>query len=145
MQPYHLYDDGCWAVNKIGNERLKTTFAFNSFINKGIKVCFGSDFPVATLNPIEGIYAAVTRHTADGLNPDGLIPEEKITVEHAVNSYTINAAYAAYEENLKGSISKGKLADFIVLSKNIFEIDYAEIKNTFVEKTIFDGKIIYSI
>jgi hypothetical protein len=145
MQPYHLFDDGCWAESKIGKDRLKTTLAFMSFIDKGIKVCFGSDFPVATLNPILGIYTAVTRHTANGLNPNGLIPDEKITVEEAVKAYTINAAYAAFEENIKGSITPGKLADFIVLSKNIFDIDPNEIKNVIVEKTIFDGKEIYSI
>ncbi|HPN39699.1 MAG TPA: amidohydrolase [Melioribacteraceae bacterium] len=145
MQPYHLFDDGCWAKSKIGEERLKTTLAFNSFINKGIKVCFGSDFPVATLNPILGIYAAVTRHTADGLNPNGIIPEEKISVLQAVNAYTIDAAYASFEENIKGSITAGKLADFVVLNKNIFEINPNEIKDVYVEKTIFDGNIIYSV
>ena len=145
MQPYHLFDDGCWAKNKIGVERVKNTLAFNSFIQNNIKVCFGSDFPVATMNPILGIYAAVTRHTADGLNPNGLIPEEKITPQQAVDAYTINAAFAAFEENIKGSITPGKLADFVVLSKNIFNIEPNEIKNVIVEKTIFDGKEIYSI
>lgn len=144
MQPYHLFDDGCWAINKIGYERLKNTLAFNSFIKNNVKVCFGSDFPVATLNPILGIYTAVTRHTADGKNSNGLIPEEKITVEEAVKAYTINAAYAAYEEDIKGSLIAGKLADFVVLSDNIFEIDPNNIKDAFVEMTIFDGEIIYS-
>ncbi len=145
MQPYHMYDDGCWAESKIGKERLKTSFALKSFIDEGVKVCFGSDWPVATLDPVQGIYTAVTRHTLDGKNPNGFIPEEKLTVKQAVDGYTIHAAYASYEENIKGSITPGKFADFVVLSENIFTIPPEQIKNVKVIKTIFDGKVIYSV
>lgn len=143
-QPYHLYDDGPWAVNKIGEERLKTTYAFKSFLNHGIKLCFGSDWPVSTLNPIEGIYTAVTRHTTDKKNPNGLIPEEKLTVEEAVKCYTINAAFACFDENNSGSIETGKYADFIVLERDIFNIEPDKIKDVKVKMTIFNGEIIYS-
>lgn len=143
MQPYHLYDDGCWAEKKLGSDRIKRSWAFKSLMDSGAKVCFGSDWSVATLDPIKGIYAAVTRHTADGKNPNGFVPDEKITVEQAVECYTINCAYAAYMENEIGSIEKGKFADLVVLSENIFEIEKEKIKDVFVELTIFDGEIIY--
>jgi len=142
-QPYHLFDDGCWAEKKIGSERLRNSFAYNSLLNSGVKMCFGSDWPVVTLNPLTGIYAAVTRQTADGHNPKGLVPDEKISVEESVKAYTINGAYAAFEENIKGSISPGKLADMVVLSENIFEIEPEKIKDVRVVKTILDGEIIY--
>ncbi|GAB4140104.1 MAG: amidohydrolase [Ignavibacteriales bacterium] len=143
-QPYHLYDDGSWAVNKIGDERLKTTYAFKSFIKNGIKLCFGSDWPVSTLNPIEGIYAAVTRQTSDGKNPNGLVPEEKLTVEEAIKCYTINAAFACFDEKNSGSIECGKYADFIVLDCDVFNTQPEKIKDVKVRMTIFDGEIIYS-
>ncbi|PJA95912.1 MAG: amidohydrolase [Ignavibacteriales bacterium CG_4_9_14_3_um_filter_34_10] len=144
-QPYHLYDDGPWAINKIGNERLRTTYAFNSFLKNNIRLCFGSDWPVSTFNPIEGIYAAVIRQTSDGLNKNGLISEEKISVEDAVKCYTINAAFASFSEELVGSIETGKFADFIVLDENIFTISSEAIRDVKVEMTIFNGEIIYSL
>jgi predicted amidohydrolase YtcJ len=90
-----------------------------------------------------GIYAAVTRRTLDGKNPDGWVPEQKISVEDAIKCYTINSAYASFEENIKGSIEVGKLADLVVLSDDILTIDPIEIENVVVEMTVFDGKIIY--
>jgi predicted amidohydrolase YtcJ len=144
MQPYHLYDDGVWVEKKIGLERMNGFLAFNTFLNNKVKICFGSDWSVSTLNPIKGIYTAVTRQTACGTNPNGLIPEEKISAEEAVECYTINAAYAEFAENKKGSIEVGKFADMVVLSENIFEIPPEEIQNVSVLKTIFDGKEIYN-
>jgi predicted amidohydrolase YtcJ len=114
-----------------------------SFLNAGIKVCFGSDWEVAPLNPLAGIYAAVTRRTLDGKNPDGWLPEQKISVEDAIKCYTINSAYAAFEENIKGSIEPGKLADFVVLTEDILTINPADIINVKVDRTIFDGQVIY--
>ncbi len=105
-------------------------------------MCFGSDWPVVTLNPLAGIYAAVTRQTANGGHPGGLIPEEKITVEQAVRCYTMNGAYAAFQENILGSLTPGKLADMVVLERNIFEIPAEEIKEVKVRMTIGDGRII---
>ncbi len=142
-QPYHAIDDGCWAEKRIGKERLQYTYPFKSFIEKGVKLCFGSDWSVAPLNAILGIYAAVTRRTLDNKNPDGWIPGQKISVEDAIKCYTINNAYASFEENIKGSIEIGKLADFVVLSDDILSIDPVKIKDVKVEMTVFDGEIVY--
>ena len=143
VQPYHCIDDGVWAEKRIGPERIKTTHPYKSLIKNGAVVAFGTDWPVAPLNPLYGIYAAVTRQTVDGKNPNGWIPEEKISVEDAIKCYTLNAAYASYEEKIKGSIEVGKLADFVVLSDDILSIDPNDIKNVKVEKTIFNGEIVY--
>lgn len=143
VQPYHCIDDGVWAEKRIGPERIKTTHAYKSLINSGAVVAFGTDWPVAPLNPLLGIYAAVTRQTVDGKNPDGWIPEEKISVEDAIRCYTINSAFASYEEKIKGSVEVGKLADFVVLSEDILSIDPVKIKDVVVEMTVFDGEIVY--
>lgn len=143
VQPYHCIDDGVWAEKRIGTERIKYTYPFKSFLEAGVKICFGTDWYVAPLNPLLGIYAAVTRRTLDGKNPDGWIPEQKISVEDAIKCYTLNSAYASFEENLKGSIEPGKLADLIVLSDDILTIDPVRIKEAEVVMTVFDGKIIY--
>jgi predicted amidohydrolase YtcJ len=140
MQPSQLYDDGVWAEEKIGKERLKGTHAVKSLLDNEIKVCLGSDWTVTPLNVIHGIDIAVNRKTKDGANAGGWIPEEKISVEHAVKAYTLDAAYASFEENTKGSIEVGKLADFAVLSENILEIPSEEIQNVKVVNTIFDGE-----
>lgn len=143
VQPYHCIDDGVWAKKRIGPERIKYTYPFRSFLDAGVKLCFGTDWSVAPLNPILGIYAAVTRRTLDDLNPDGWVPEQKISVEEAIKCYTINSAYAAFEENIKGSIELGKLGDMVVLDQNIFEVNPADIKFINVDMTVFGGKIIY--
>ena len=142
VQPYHAIDDGVWAEKRIG-DRIKYTYAFKSFLDAGVKMCFGSDWTVAPLDALYGIYAAVTRRTLDGKNPDGWLPEQKISVEEAIKCYTINSAYAAFEENVKGSIEVGKLADLVVLSDDILTIDPVKIKDTKVDMTVFDGKVIY--
>ncbi|MBT8383349.1 MAG: amidohydrolase [Ignavibacteria bacterium] len=143
VQPYHCIDDGVWAEKRIGAERIKTTHPYSSLLENKTKLAFGTDWPVAPLNPLYGIYAAVTRITPDGKNPNGWIPEEKISVEDAIKCYTLNSAYASFEENLKGSIEVGKLADFVVLSGDILTINPIEIKNVKVTMTVFDGEIIY--
>src|SRR5580658_1761522 len=143
VQPYHAIDDGRWAQNRLGPERVKTTYAFRSLIDSGATVCFGSDWPVAPLSPLTGIYAAVTRRTIDGKNPDGWMPEQKVTVAEAVKAYTVNAAYAEGEENIKGAIRPGMLADIAVLSADIFHIDPVQIESTTAVMTIVDGRIAY--
>ncbi len=143
MQPYHAIDDGRWAEKRIGHERCKTTYAFRTFLDSGVKLCFGSDWPVAPLDPLIGIYAAVTRRTLDDKNPNGWFPEQKISVQEAIECYTINNAYAAFEENLKGSIIKGKLADFVVLSEDILSINSIHIQSVQVVMTVVGGKIVY--
>lgn len=143
VQPYHCIDDGVWAEKRIGPERIKYTYPFKSFLDAGVKMCFGTDWYVAPLNPLLGLYAAVTRRTLDNKNPEGWIPEQKISIEDAIKCYTINSAYASFEENTKGSIEVGKLADLIVLSDDILKIDPVKIKNAEVVMTIFDGKVIF--
>jgi predicted amidohydrolase YtcJ len=144
VQPYHAIDDGRWAEKRIGHERCKTTYPFRAFIDHGVKMCFGSDWTVGPLSPILGIYAAVTRRTTDGTNPNGWFPEQKITVAEAIEAYTINCAYAAFEEHEKGSITPGKMADLVVLSDDILTIDPVKIENVAVEMTIVGGKTVYA-
>jgi predicted amidohydrolase YtcJ len=143
MQPYHCIDDGRWAEKRIGPARAKTTYAFRSLLDSGAMLAFGSDWTVAPLDPVLGIYAAVTRRTLDGKNPGGWVPEQKITVEEAVRAYTTGSAYAEFAENVKGSITPGKLADLVLLSQDIFKIDPVEIENVRVTMTITGGRVVY--
>jgi predicted amidohydrolase YtcJ len=143
VQPYHAIDDGRWAEERIGPKRIKTTYAFRSLLDAGATLAFGSDWFVAPMEPLLGIYAAATRRTLDGKNPQGWIPEQKITVAEAVHAYTMGSAYASGEENIKGSIEPGKLADLAVLSQDIFAVDPTEIERTRVDLTVFDGQVIY--
>jgi len=143
VQPFHAIDDGRWAETRLGPERIKTTYAFRSLMDSGAMVAFGSDWPVAPLSPLTGIYAATTRRTIDGKNPNGWMPQEKVTVEQAVKAYTFNAAYAEREETIKGVLQPGYLADIIVLSEDIFRIAPVDIQKVKVDLTIFDGRIVY--
>ena len=144
MQPYHLMDDGRWAEKRIGPERAKTAYAFRTLLDTGAHLAFGSDWDVAPMSPLLGIYGAVTRTTLDGKHPDGWTPSQKISVAEAVYAYTMGSAYASFDEKVKGSIEPGKLADLVVLNDDIFAIDPAKIADARVYLTIFDGKIITS-
>jgi predicted amidohydrolase YtcJ len=143
MQPYHAIDDGRWAENRIGPNRAKGTYAFRSLLDAGATLAFGSDWFVAPMEPLMGIYAAVTRRTLDGKRPQGWVPEQKITVAEAVRAFTMGSAYASGDEKVKGSIEVGKLADLVVLSADILKIDPVEIEKAKVVMTIFEGKVIY--
>ncbi len=143
MQPYHAIDDGRWAYKRLDEKRLKGTYAFRSLLDSGATLAFGSDWFVAPLNPILGIYAAVTRRTLDDKNPSGWVPEQKITVEEAVKAYTFGSAYAEFQENAKGTITVGKLADLVILSDDIFTMNANQIGKAKILTTIVDGKIIY--
>ncbi|MGH7658608.1 MAG: amidohydrolase, partial [Gemmatimonadales bacterium] len=110
MQPYHAIDDGRWAEKRIGPERIGTTYAFRSLLDSGARLSFGSDWTVAPLNPMEGVYAAVTRRTLDGLNPDGWVPDQKITLEEALRAYTSGNAWAMHREERLGILREGYLA-----------------------------------
>jgi len=143
MQPYHAIDDGRWAEKRIGKERAKTTYAFRSLLDAGATLAFGTDWTVAPLNPMLTIYAAVTRRTLDGKNSKGWVPEQKISVEETVRAYTVGSAYAEFQENVKGSITPGKLADLVILSRDIFKIDPKEIETVQVELTMVDGRVVY--
>jgi len=143
MQPYHAIDDGRWAEKRIGHERAKSTYAFRSLLDAGAVLAFGTDWTVAPLDPIQTIYAAVTRRTLDGKNPLGWIPEQKISVEESVRAYTLGSAYAEFTEKEKGTIAPGKLADMVILSRDIFKIDAKEIENAKVVLTIMGGRVVY--
>jgi predicted amidohydrolase YtcJ len=145
MQPMHVYDDGKWAVKRIGPARLKGTYAFRTLLDTGAVLAFGSDSPVANLNALFGIYAAVTRQTSDLKNPTGWIPEQKITVDEAVRAFTYGAAYAEFQEDVKGTLEVGKLADFVIISDDIFAIDPPKIRDARVLMTVVDGRVIYEV
>ncbi|OZA61854.1 MAG: amidohydrolase, partial [Sphingobacteriales bacterium 39-40-5] len=129
MQPYHAIDDGKWAEKVIGPERIKTTYAFKSLLDNQAVLAFGSDWFVAPPTPTEGIYAAVTRRTLDDKNPEGWVPEQKMNVEQALKAYTYSSAYASFDENNKGILKKGYLADFVILDQNLFDIKAEAIRD----------------
>jgi predicted amidohydrolase YtcJ len=143
MQPFHAIDDGRWAYKRLDNERLKGTYAFRSLLDNGATLAFGTDWFVAPLNPMFGIYAAVTRRTLDDKNPKGWFPEQKITVEEAVRAYTVGSAFAEFQEDEKGTIADKMLADFVILSDDIFTINPIEIEKVKVLTTIVAGKVVY--
>jgi len=143
MQPAHLYDDAAWAHKRVEDDILKGTYAFNSLIKSKAVLTFGSDWNVASLDPLMGIYTAVTRHSRDENNPNGWYADEIISVEDALRCYTINAAYAGFQEDKLGTLETGKLADFVVLSNDLREINPDDILNTKVVRTVVDGKDVY--
>lgn len=143
MQPPHVIDDGRWASKKVGQDRARYAFPFQSLLDEEAVLVFGSDWTVAPMNPLLGIYAAVTRNTLDGKNPEGWFPEQKISLEDAIRGYTLNGAYAEFAEGKKGSIEEGKFADIVVLQNNLFEISPSDIPQIQIEKTIVGGNIVY--
>lgn len=143
VQPYHAIDDGRWAEKRIGRERCKTTYAFRTFLDHGVRLAFGSDWTVAPLNPMLGLYAAVTRATLDGKNPNGWFPEQKLTLKEALEAYTIGSAYAEFREEEKGSLTPGKLGDVVILDADLFSIPPEKIRDAAVRYTIVGGKIVY--
>lgn len=143
MQPFHIIDDGRWAWKRLDEKRLKGTYAFRTLLDSGGVLAFGSDSPVAPLNPIWGVYAAVTRRTLDDKNPNGWLPEQKISVDETLRAFTWGSAYAEFQENVKGTIEVGKLADFVVLSDDIFTIEPVRIRDVRVMLTVVNGKVVY--
>jgi predicted amidohydrolase YtcJ len=143
MQPYHAIDDGRWADRVIGTERAKTTYAFRSLIDARARVAFGSDWYVAPPTPLEGIYGAVTRRTIDERRPGGWVPEQKITVEEALRAYTIDAAFAEFAETEKGSLERGKLADFVLIDRDLTRIAPETIRDARVIATVVGGQVVF--
>ena len=143
MQPYHAIDDGRWAEKVIGPERAKTTYAFRSLRDAGARLAFGSDWFVAPATPLEGIYAAVTRRTLDDKHPDGWVPEQKITVEDALRAYTTGGAYASFREHEIGSLGVGKLADIVIIDRDLTKIPPETIRDAKIDYTIVGGRIVF--
>lgn len=144
VQPYHAIDDGRWAIKRIGAERLKGTYAFKSLMDAGATVTFGSDWPVAPLDPLTGLYGAVTRRTIDGANPNGWLPEQKVSMEQALTAYTINNAFAGFMDDRVGKIAPGYYADLTVLDADLTTIDPLKIPDVKVLHTFVGGRARYS-
>ena len=145
VQPYHAVDDGRFAESHIGHDRASRTYAFRTFLDHGVRLAFGTDWEVAPLDPLLTVYAAVTRATLDGKNPHGWFPEQKVSVAETIEAYTMGSAYAEFQENEKGSITPGKLADMVLLGDDIFSIDPVRIRDTNVLKTFVGGKLVYDV
>jgi predicted amidohydrolase YtcJ len=143
MQPYHAIDDGRWAEKRIGPERIKTTYAFRSLLDSGAPLAFGSDWTVAPMDVRQGIYAALTRRTLDGANPEGWVPEERIGLEEALSAYTLGGARAGFMEDKVGTVEVGKYADLTVLSQDLFGMDPVDIPLAQVDLTLVAGEIVY--
>jgi predicted amidohydrolase YtcJ len=143
VQPFHAIDDGRWAERRIGHDRASRTYAFRTFLNHGVRLALGTDWNVAPLNPMLTLYAATTRATLDGKNPGGWFPEQKLTIKEAIEAYTMGSAYAEFQENDKGSIVPGKLADMVLLSDDVLAIDPVKIRDVKVLKTWVGGKLTY--
>ena len=144
MQPYHAVDDGRWAEKRIGPERIKTTYAFRSLLDRGAILAFGSDWTVAPIEPLLGIHAAVTRRTLDGKHPDGWVPQEKISVEEALRAYTSGNAYGVFAEDRRGKLAPGYLADLVVLDRDLTRIPAEEIEQAAVKATVVGGRVVYA-
>ena len=143
MQPYHAIDDGRWAERVVGPERSRTTYAFRSLLDARARVAFGSDWFVAPPTPLEGIYAAVTRRTLDGAHPGGWVPEQRITVEEALRAYTAAGAYASFEETEKGTLERGKLADFVLVDRDLTRVPPERIREAAVTLTVVGGRVVH--
>ena len=143
MQPMHCADDGRWALKRIGPERARGTYAFRSLLDAGVILAFGSDWNVATLDPLQGVAAAVTRQTTDGQNPDGWVPEQKISVTEAIRAWTVGSATAEFAETYKGRLQRGMLADMVILSTDIFSVPAEQLWRAQVLTTIVGGRVVY--
>ncbi len=143
VQPYHAIDDGRWAEKRIGHDRASRTYAFRTFLDHGVRLALGTDWNVAPLNPMLTLYAATTRATLDGKNPNGWFPEQKLTIKEAIEAYTMGSAYAEFQEHEKGSITAGKLADMVLVSDDVLTIDPVKIRDVKVLKTWVGGKLTY--
>jgi predicted amidohydrolase YtcJ len=145
MQTVHATSDKNMAEKRVGPERIRGAYAWRKFLNTGVVIPNGTDAPVELINPFHGLFAAVTRQGRDGQPPGGWYPGEKMTREEALRSYTIWAAYAAFEEKLKGSIEAGKLADFIVIDRDYMTCGESEIKDIRTLLTVIGGRIVYPV
>ncbi|HEV8305358.1 MAG TPA: amidohydrolase [Gemmatimonadales bacterium] len=144
MQPYHAIDDGRWLLKRIGPVRIRTTYAFRALIDADAPLAFGSDWTVAPLDPLLGVYAAVTRRTLDGRNPGGWVPEQKIGVGEALRAYTYGNAWATFMEQKWGALAASRYADIVVLDRDLFAMPAESIGAAKVRYTIVGGKVVYA-
>jgi hypothetical protein len=142
MRPFATVHDGRWVDRQIGTERARTSFPFRALLDAGARVTFGSGW-LDRATPMDGIYAAVTRRTLDGLHPRGWVPEQRITVEEALRAYTGSAAYAAFEEGSKGRLTVGRLADLIVVDRDLLSVPANDIPTVRVVMTVVGGSIVF--
>lgn len=141
MQPCHLLTDMNWAIDRIGPERAKYAYAWKTFLENGVVLAFGTDYPVEPITPFRGLYAAVTRTNEAGTKE--FFPEDKLSMEQAIAAYTTGAAYAEFAESDKGTLAPGMLADFVVLDRDITKVPPHEILGTQVLRTVVGGKTVY--
>jgi predicted amidohydrolase YtcJ len=144
LQPCHAITDLAWVEDRVGPERLPTAYAWKSFVESGAPICLGTDWPVETLDPRVGLYASLTRQDLDGNPPGGVNPVEALTIEQALKGYTLDAAWAEFSEDQKGSIEPGKYADFAVLAEDPRQVAPRELLDLKVLGTIVEGKTIYA-
>jgi hypothetical protein len=144
MQAIHATSDMPWAVERLGPERIKGAYAWQRFLKSGSRIANGSDFPVEPVNPLWGFYAAITRQDRNGQPPEGWQPDQRMSRAEALRSFTLDAAYAAFEEQNRGTIETGKRADFVVLDTDIMDAPPAEIVGAKVVMTFIGGKSIYT-
>ena len=143
MQPYHVIDDGRWVEQRIGPQRIKTTYAFRTLLDTEAPLAFGSDWTVAPLDPMLGVYAAVTRRTLDGKNPGGWVPEQKISVGEALRAYTYGNAWATFNEQKWGTLAPGRFADIVVLDRDPFVVPAESLGTIKPRFTVAGGKVVY--
>ena len=144
MQALHMSSDRPWAIDRLGEKRIKDgAYMWQTLLQSGVPIVNGTDVPVEPLNPIASFYASVSRKTLKGLPEGGYEPEQKMTREQALRSYTLDAAYGAFEEDIKGSISVGKLADFTIYNQDLMTVNEGDILDTKISMTIFGGKVVY--
>ena len=145
MQAIHMSSDRPWAIDRLGEKRIREgAYVWRSLIDSGAMIVNGTDAPVEPVNPIACFYASVTRKTLSGYPPEGYEPEQKMTREEALRSYTVNAAYGAFWENEKGTIEKGKWADFTVFDQDLMTVPEDKILDASVLMTVVDGKVVYN-
>jgi hypothetical protein len=145
MQTIHATSDRDMAEKRVGPERIKGAYAWRKFLKTGVVIANGTDAPVESVNPFHGLFAAVTRQSRDGQPPGGWHPEEKMTRDEALKSYTIWPAYAAFEDKIKGSIQPGKLADFVVIDRDYMNCGESEIKDIRALRTVIGGRVVYPV
>ena len=142
MQPYHVIDDGRWAGKRLGS-RVSDSYVFRSLLDAKARLVFGSDWTVAPLDPILGLYAAVTRRTLDGKNPGGWLPAEKISLDEALRAYTVTNAYGAFAEATRGILKPGYRADLVLLDQDLFSIPPEAIETARIRATVAGGTVVY--